>query len=134
MLYSLLIRPSKICSYAHSFSPIVSKMESIRDQEKMMIVMPSTESDGRSRCVMSIEAARTNMTSTLTVNRTRVYGIHDKLSSSCWSSTYETLLLCVLPVQLGGNIIKACVVRVMSSTYIDTVLLPVLPVQLGSNL
>ena len=74
------------------------------------------------------------MTSTPMMNRTRVYGIHDKLSSSCWSSTYETLLLCVLPVQLGGNIIKACVVRVMSSTYIDTVLLPVLPVQLGSNL
>ena len=109
-------------------------MESIRDQEKMMIVMPSTESDGRSQRVMSIEAAKTNMTSTLTVNRTRVYGIHDKLSSSCWSSTYETLLLCVLPVRLGGNIIKACVVHVVSSTYIDTVLLPVLPVQLGSNL
>ena len=73
-------------------------MENIRDQQKMMIVMPSTELDGRSWHAMSIEAARTNMTSTLMVNRTRIYDTHDKLSSSCLSSTYETLLLHVLPV------------------------------------
>jgi len=53
---------------------------------------------------MSIKAARANMASAPMVNRTRIYGIHDKLDSACVSSTYDTLLLPVLPVQLGGNL------------------------------
>ena len=56
-------------------------MANIRDPEKMMIVIPSIESDGRNRCAMSIEAARANITNAPMVNQTRVYGIHDKLSS-----------------------------------------------------
>ena len=79
-------------------------MENIRDPEKMMIVIPSIESDGRSQRAMSIKAARANMASAPMVNRTRIYGIHDKLGSACVSSTYDTLLLPVLPVQLGGNL------------------------------